>query len=221
VDGARGIITEVAWRRSWRWMGRCDGLHQTLLSQFAIFIVLGHKGHLVISFLIKGPQGLVKRIKHSAIPLPPPSQSCFLRGVGVLHGVREEMRESEISLQSSKEWEDVVAVSAPCKLLICINIFVCLSKISSYLVLQCFSFLLFSEVFLVQFVISWFEEFFVDSFYGFGCYDEPHHLPPTMKWIHSSSPFDLVDFSRFPQNLDSLSSPKIEEKSLDLEKTLF
>jgi hypothetical protein len=121
---------------------------------FAIFIVLGHKGHLVISFLIKGPQGLVKRIKHSAIPLPPPSQSCFLRGVGVLHGVREEMRESEISLQSSKEWEDVVTVSAPCKFLICINTFVCLSKISSYLVLQCFSFLLFLEVFLAQFVIS-------------------------------------------------------------------
>jgi hypothetical protein len=29
----------------------------------------------------------------------------------VLHGVREERRESERSLQSSKEWEDVVAVS--------------------------------------------------------------------------------------------------------------
>jgi hypothetical protein len=28
----------------------------------------------------------------------------------VLHGVREEMRESERSLQSSKEWEDVVMV---------------------------------------------------------------------------------------------------------------
>jgi hypothetical protein len=40
----------------------------------------------------------------------------------VLHGVKEEMRESERSLQSSKEWKDVVAISAPCKLLICINI---------------------------------------------------------------------------------------------------
>jgi hypothetical protein len=30
--------------------------------------------------------------------------------VGVLHGVREERRESERSLQSSKEWEDVVMV---------------------------------------------------------------------------------------------------------------
>jgi hypothetical protein len=40
----------------------------------------------------------------------------------VLYGVREERRESERSFQSSKEWEDVVAVSAPCKLLICINI---------------------------------------------------------------------------------------------------
>jgi hypothetical protein len=46
--------------------------------------------------------------------------------VGVLHGVREERRESERSLQSSKECEDVVALSAPCKLLICINIAVLL-----------------------------------------------------------------------------------------------
>jgi hypothetical protein len=40
----------------------------------------------------------------------------------VLHGVREARRESERALQSSKEWEDVVAVFAPRKLLICINI---------------------------------------------------------------------------------------------------
>jgi hypothetical protein len=33
--------------------------------------------------------------------------------VAVLHGVREVRRENEISLQSSKEWEDVVAVSTP------------------------------------------------------------------------------------------------------------
>jgi hypothetical protein len=66
----------------------------------------------------------VERIKHSAIPLIPPSYGCFLRGVGVLHVVREERRESERSIQSSKEWEDVVVVSAPCKLLIRINIVV-------------------------------------------------------------------------------------------------
>jgi hypothetical protein len=53
---------------------------------------------------------------------PTPSYSYFLRGVDVLYGVREERRESERSFQSSKEWEDVVAVSTPCKLLICINI---------------------------------------------------------------------------------------------------
>jgi hypothetical protein len=64
----------------------------------------------------------VKRIKHSVIPLPPPSHSCFLRGVGVLHGVREVRRESERSLQSFKEWEDVVVASTPYRLLICINI---------------------------------------------------------------------------------------------------
>jgi hypothetical protein len=33
-------------------------------------------------------------------PSSTPSHSCFLRGVGVLHGVREEIRESERSLQS-------------------------------------------------------------------------------------------------------------------------
>jgi hypothetical protein len=65
-------------------------------------------------------------IKHSAIPLLPPSYSCFLRGVGVLHVVREERRESERSLQSSKEWKDVVMVSAPFRLLIHINIAMCL-----------------------------------------------------------------------------------------------
>jgi hypothetical protein len=52
---------------------------------------------------------------NSAILLPPPSHSRFLRGVGVLHGVSEERRESERSLQSSKEWEDVVVVSTPCR----------------------------------------------------------------------------------------------------------
>jgi hypothetical protein len=35
----------------------------------------------------------VERIKHSTIPLPPTSHSCFLRGVAVLHGVREVRRE--------------------------------------------------------------------------------------------------------------------------------
>jgi hypothetical protein len=42
--------------------------------------------------------------------------------VGVIHGVREVRRESERSLKSSKEWKDVVVVSIPCRLLICINI---------------------------------------------------------------------------------------------------
>jgi hypothetical protein len=51
-------------------------------------------------------------------PSPTPSHSCFLRGVGVLHVVREKMRESVRSLQSSEEWEDVAAVSTPCRWLI-------------------------------------------------------------------------------------------------------
>jgi hypothetical protein len=60
--------------------------------------------------------------------------------VGVLHGVREVGRESERSLQSSKEWEDVVAVFTPCRLLIYINIAMLLDYIISYLMLKCFSF---------------------------------------------------------------------------------
>jgi hypothetical protein len=83
---------------------------------------------------------LVERIKHSTIPLPHPSYICFLRDVGVLHGVREVRRESERSLQFSKEWENIVTVSTPCRLLICINIVVLLDEIISYLVLKCFSF---------------------------------------------------------------------------------
>jgi hypothetical protein len=71
----------------------------------------------------------------------------------VLHGVKEEMRDSERSLQSSKEWEDLMAVSAPYKLLICINTSVCLSKIIFYLVLQCFSFSYILKIFLVRFFI--------------------------------------------------------------------
>jgi hypothetical protein len=56
----------------------------------AIFFVLGHKGSLVISVSYKyDPKGRW-RGKYSAIPLPPPSHSSFLRGVGVLHGVSEE-----------------------------------------------------------------------------------------------------------------------------------
>jgi hypothetical protein len=35
----------------------------------------------------------VDRSKYSAIPLPLPSYSCFLKGVWVLHGVRKERRE--------------------------------------------------------------------------------------------------------------------------------
>jgi hypothetical protein len=44
----------------------------------------------------------------------------------VLYGVREESRESERSLQSSKEWEDIVAVFAPwvkSSHILCYNVF--------------------------------------------------------------------------------------------------
>jgi hypothetical protein len=89
---------------------------------FVIFIVLFHKVSLVISFSINSTPRASGEVSISAIPLLPPSYSYFLRGVGVFHGVREERRESGKSLQSSKVWEDVVTVSAPCKLLIHINI---------------------------------------------------------------------------------------------------
>jgi hypothetical protein len=39
----------------------------------------------------------------------------------VLHGVREQRRESEGSLQSSKKWEDVWVISTPYKPLIWVN----------------------------------------------------------------------------------------------------
>jgi hypothetical protein len=31
TSGAHGTIAEVAWSPSWKWTGRCDGLHRTLL----------------------------------------------------------------------------------------------------------------------------------------------------------------------------------------------
>jgi hypothetical protein len=89
---------------------------------FVIFIVLFHKVSLVISFSINRTPRASGEVSISAIPLLPPSYSYLLRGVGVFHGVREERRKSGKSLQSSKVWEDVVTVSAPCKLLIHINI---------------------------------------------------------------------------------------------------
>jgi hypothetical protein len=71
--------------------GRVDvvGCIELFYPNFVIFVILGHMGSLVISFPINRTQGLVERIKHSTIPLPSPSYSCFLSGVGVLHGVRE------------------------------------------------------------------------------------------------------------------------------------
>jgi hypothetical protein len=87
-----------------------------------VIFLLAHRGILVFSF----PINRTPRVGGEANIQPSPSHSlaivAFLRGVGVLHGVREERRESENSLQSSKEWEDVVPVSAPYKLLICIII---------------------------------------------------------------------------------------------------
>jgi hypothetical protein len=71
--------------------------------------------------------------------------------VGVLHDVRDVRRESERSLKSSKEWEDVVSVFTTYKLLIFINTFMGLDKIISYLVLKYFYFLDFQRYFWLDF----------------------------------------------------------------------
>jgi hypothetical protein len=86
--------------------GRVDatGCIKLFYPNFTIFFVLDNKSSLVISFSYKkDPKGWWRGI-HSAIPLPSPSHSCFLRDMDVLHGVRDERRENERSLQSSKEW---------------------------------------------------------------------------------------------------------------------
>jgi hypothetical protein len=94
------------------------GCNRLFYHNFAIFVILGHKDSLVISFSIIRTPKAGGEVSNSAIPLPPPSHSCFLRGVGVLHCVREERRESERYLKSSKEWEDVVALSTSYRCLI-------------------------------------------------------------------------------------------------------
>jgi hypothetical protein len=48
AGGARGTMAEVASEASWRWTGRCDGLHQTLLPYLCCFSVLGPRGIVVI-----------------------------------------------------------------------------------------------------------------------------------------------------------------------------
>jgi hypothetical protein len=72
-----------------------------------VIFFLAHRGIVVFSFPLNRIQDLVGRQAFSH-PSPTSSYSLFLRGVGVLHGVREEMRETEKSVQSFKEWEDVV-----------------------------------------------------------------------------------------------------------------
>jgi hypothetical protein len=66
--------------------------------KFIIFFILDHKDSLVISFFpINKTPRVGGEASNSVIPLPPPSHSSFLRGVGMFHGVSAEMRESERS----------------------------------------------------------------------------------------------------------------------------
>jgi hypothetical protein len=105
-----GDKAEDRWVNATGYIGPCH-------PNFVVFFVLGHNGSLVINFPINRTPTIGGEVSNSAIPLSPPSHSSFLRGVGVLHGVREERRASERSLQFSKEWKDVIAISTPCRFL--------------------------------------------------------------------------------------------------------
>jgi hypothetical protein len=149
--------------------GRVDvmGCIEFFYPNFVVFIVLDHKNGLVISFPINRipmVDGEDQIFSHSSST---PSYSCFLRSVDVFHGVREERRER--SLETLKEWGDIVVIFTSCKLLICINISVFLYRIISFYVLKYFSFSSFSEVFLVRFSFLRFEESFFTFFHGKGC----------------------------------------------------
>jgi hypothetical protein len=52
---------------------------------FIVFVVLAHKDSLVISFPKNRTLRAGREVSISAIPLPPPSYSCFLIGVDMLH----------------------------------------------------------------------------------------------------------------------------------------
>jgi hypothetical protein len=93
--------------------------------------------------------------------------------------------------------------------------------ISSTSCMYHFSFFIIFGRFLPDFSSASLEEFFFDSFPGFVCLDEPHHLPPTLEWIHGSSPFDFMDFSSFPQNLSFWVHLKSEGKSFNLKNPLL
>jgi hypothetical protein len=77
----------------------CIGL---FYPNFAIFVVLDLKGSLDISFPINRTPRVGGEDQAFNHPSPTPSHSSFLRDVSVLHGVREERRESKRSVQSSK-----------------------------------------------------------------------------------------------------------------------
>jgi hypothetical protein len=59
---------------------------------FVVFFVLGHRDSLVISFSINMTPRAGGEVSNSAIPLPLPSYSSFLRGLSVLHGVSKKIR---------------------------------------------------------------------------------------------------------------------------------
>jgi hypothetical protein len=56
---------------------------------FVVFVVLAHKDSLVISFPKNRTLRAGREVSISTIPLPPPSYSCFLIGVDMLHVLEE------------------------------------------------------------------------------------------------------------------------------------
>jgi hypothetical protein len=48
MGGARDTIAKVASEASCSWTGRCDGLRRTLLPLLCHFLLLGHRGVVVI-----------------------------------------------------------------------------------------------------------------------------------------------------------------------------
>jgi hypothetical protein len=78
----------------------CIGL---FFPNFAVFIVLCHRCSLVISFPINRTLRAGEEVSIQPPLFHPLDIVAFLRGVGVLHCVREEKKESERYLQSSKE----------------------------------------------------------------------------------------------------------------------
>jgi hypothetical protein len=82
-DASRMVHMALSWRshRDEAEGGQVDAMSYIRLfyPNFVVFIVLGHKDNLVISFPINRTPRASGEVSNSAIPLPPCSRSCLLR----------------------------------------------------------------------------------------------------------------------------------------------